>query len=206
MVTTQDDAAAERMRIMSLHGISKDAWKRYSSEGSWYYEILAPGFKYNLTDIAASIGRAQLRKSPAFLEARRRIARCYDEAFGDMPEVVPPACRPNVEHAWHLYFLRIRPHKLGLSRNAFIEALKAERIGASVHFIPLHLHPYYRTAFGYRPEDFPVASRAFERVVSLPIYPRMTDRDVQDVIDAVWRIVNANRVVSPVSRRAAAAS
>ena len=111
-----------------------------------------------------------------------------------MPELVRPACRPDVQHAWHLYVVRLNPGRLRLSRNAFIDELKAERIGTSVHFIPLHRHPYYRTTYGYRPSDFPVASRAYEQVVSLPIYSRMTDRDAQDVIDAVWRIVKTNRV------------
>jgi perosamine synthetase len=193
MLTTEDAATADRVRTMSLHGIGRDAWKRYSAEGSWYYEISAPGYKYNLTDLAAALGRAQLRQCEEFLHARQRIARRYDAAFADLPEILRPACRPDVDHAWHLYVIRISPERLAISRSAFIEALRSERIGTSVHFIPLHMHPYYRSTYGYAPTDFPVAQQAFERAVSLPIYPRMSDADVDDVVDAVTRIVRASR-------------
>jgi dTDP-4-amino-4,6-dideoxygalactose transaminase len=203
MVTTDDERLAERIRLMSLHGISRDAWKRYTAEGSWFYEILRPGYKYNLTDIAASIGRAQLARCHEFWHARRRIAQRYDDAFAGTPEIRRPASRADVQHAWHLYVIQLEEGCLSLDRSAFMEALKAERIGASVHFIPLHLHPYYRATFGYQASDFPVASAAYARSVSLPIYSRMSDGDVDDVIDAVKRIVSAHRRAHPVAVPAA---
>ena len=193
MVTTENDEYAERIRIMSLHGISRDAWKRYTAEGSWYYEILQPGFKYNLTDLAAALGIEQLKRCHAFREIRRRIAEQYDEGFADLEEIAMPVSRSDVEHAWHLYVIQLRLDRLRIDRAAFIEALKAEQIGTSVHFIPLHLHPYYRDRWGYRPEDLPRASAVFERIISLPIYPGMTDEDVEDVIGAVRSICAANR-------------
>src|SRR6266550_1221945 len=193
MATTDNSEWADRMRMMSLHGISHDAWKRYTKEGSWYYEVLRPGFKYNLTDIGAAIGIEQLKKCTAFRDSRGRIARVYDEAFADMPEVQTPVSRSNVEHAWHLYVIQLNLERLRITRNEFIEALREEGIGTSVHFIPLHLHPYYRGNFGYEPADFPQASAAFDRIVSLPIYPKMTEIDVENVVKAVKKIVERCR-------------
>ena len=193
MITTEDDEYAERMGIMSLHGISKDAWKRYASEGSWYYEVLYPGYKYNLTDIAAAIGLEQLKKCDQFREARKRIATVYSYAFTDVPEIQTPMCRPHMEHAWHLYVIQLKLERLRIARREFIEALKKEGIGTSVHFIPLHLHPLYRDTFGYRSQDFPTASAAFERIISLPIYPKMTEINVEAVIAAVKKTVRENR-------------
>jgi len=193
MATTQNPEWAERMRIMGLHGISKDAWKRYTAEGSWYYEILSPGYKYNLTDLAAAIGIQQLKKCDQFWQARRRIAALYTEGFQDMPEITTPALAREGQHAWHLYILQLNLERLRISRNEFVELLKQYQIGTSVHFIPLHLHPYYRETFGYRPQDLPQASAAFERIVSLPLYPKMTEAQVQHVISAVREIVRQNR-------------
>src|SRR3990170_3921931 len=189
MATTGNSEWAERMRMMSLHGINHDAWKRYTKEGSWYYEVLCPGFKYNLTDIAAAIGVEQLKKCDRFWEARRRIAAVYDEAFTDLPEIRTPVCRSGRQHAWHLYVIQLNLERLRIDRSGFIEALKEKNIGTSVHFIPLHVHPFYRSTFGYQPEDFPNASAAFERIISLPIYPKMTDADAGCVVDAVRSIV-----------------
>jgi dTDP-4-amino-4,6-dideoxygalactose transaminase len=195
MICTNDDARAERCRIMSLHGISRDAWKRYTADGSWYYEIIAPGFKYNMTDVAAAMGLVQLRKSDRMHRRRVDIARKYSEAFTPMQEVcVPPAESNGDLHAWHLYALRLNLDRVTITRANFVGALKGMNIGASVHFIPLHLHPYYRDTYGYKPEDFPVAYREYQRVVTLPIYSRMNDQDVQDVIDAVSRIIERHRV------------
>lgn len=193
MITTSNREYAERVRMMSLHGISKDAWKRYTAEGSWYYEVLSPGYKYNLTDIASALGLGQLRKCHRFWEARQQIAKWYDEAFADLPELQLPVCRPNVQHAWHLYVVQLQLDRLRINRNEFFEELKKEGIGASVHFIPLHLHPYYRHSFHYNAVDFPRATSAFERVLSLPIYPKMGPADVQKVISAVRKIVAQNR-------------
>jgi perosamine synthetase len=192
MATTDRDDLADRMRIMSLHGISRDAWKRYTADGTWYYEILRPGFKYNLTDIAAAIGLAQLEKRTRLLDARRRIAERYEAGFAALPEIRRPAW-PDDGSAWHLYVIQLDLDRLTIGRNEFIEGLKAARIGASVHFIPLHLHPYYRASFGYTPADFPNASAAFERIVSLPIFPGMTETDADDVIETVARIVVEHR-------------
>jgi dTDP-4-amino-4,6-dideoxygalactose transaminase len=193
MAVTENPEWAERMRIMGLHGISKDAWKRYTAEGSWYYEILYPGFKYNLTDIAAAIGIEQLKKCTHFWEVRQRYATLYNEGFQDVPAIITPYVAPEVQHAWHLYMIQLDLERLRIDRNEFIALLKQEGIGTSVHFIPLHLHPYYRDTFGYGPVDFPHASFVFERIVSLPIYPKMTETDVQRVIDTVRSLVKRHR-------------
>ncbi len=193
MATTENPEWADRMRIMSLHGISQDAWKRYTAEGSWYYEVLYPGYKYNLTDIAAAIGIEQLKRCDQFWEARRTIAAMYDKAFADIPEIRRPVSIPDVQHAWHLYVIQLELERLRITRNEFIEALKKENIGTSVHFIPLHLHPYYRNTFGYKPQDFPNANAVFERIISLPVYPRMTEANVKDVIAAVRKIIREYR-------------
>ena len=193
MLTTEDDERAEHCRIMSMHGISHNAWKRYSSEGSWYYEIVAPGFKYNMTDIAAAIGLAQLRKVEAMWERRRQIAAQYTAAFRPYQELHPPHTCDDIEHAWHLYILRLNLDRLKIDRDRFVGALKGRNIGVSVHFIPLHLHPYYVQLYGYKAGHFPVAYEQYQRVISLPIYSRMTDQDVSDVIAAVREITETNR-------------
>ena len=193
MAVTDNPEWAERMRIMSLHGISKDAWKRYTNEGSWFYEVHYPGFKYNLTDIAAALGIEQLKKCDRFWAARKQIAAAYDEGFAAVPEIHRPVCKPHSQHAWHLYVIQLDTAHLRIDRAEFMTALKDLGIGTSVHFIPLHLHPYYRETFGYKPADFPNASAAFERIVSLPIYPRMTELDVESVIGAVSKVVKQNR-------------
>jgi dTDP-4-amino-4,6-dideoxygalactose transaminase len=194
MLTTDDEALAERARMMSLHGISRDAWLRFTVQGSWYYEILEPGFKYNMTDIAAALGLQQLRRSDDLWEIRRRYAARYTDAFRALPEVETPAeAAAQDGHAWHLYVLRLNRERLRIDRTAFIEELRACGIGTSVHFIPLHLHPYYRNRHGYQPADFPVASAAYERILSLPLYPRMALADVDRVIDAVTEIVATHR-------------
>jgi dTDP-4-amino-4,6-dideoxygalactose transaminase len=193
MICTETDTLAERCRIMALHGISKDAWKRYTAEGSWYYEIIAPGYKYNMTDVAAAMGLAQLRKARKMHERRKEIARIYHEAFSPIGELQVPGDRADAQHAWHLYMLRLNLDRLRINRAGFMEELKKRNIGASVHFIPLHVHPYYRDTFGYRPEDLPVAYREYMREVSLPIFSKMSGEDVQSVVDAVTAIVVANR-------------
>ena len=193
MATTENAAWAEKMRMLSLHGISHDAWKRYSAEGSWYYEIADIGFKYNLTDLAASLGIEQLKKCQALAAARRRIAAAYDAGFADLPEIRVPICRPEVEHAWHLYVIQLELGGLAIDRREFMEELRRHNIGASVHFMPLHLHPFYRQTFGYRPGDYPTAAALYQRIVSLPIYPKMTDDDIDDVITAVRAIVRRHR-------------
>jgi perosamine synthetase len=193
MATTENPEWADRMRIMSLHGISHDAWKRYTKEGSWYYEVLYPGFKYNLTDVAAAIGIEQLKKCDKFRESRQRIAMTYNESFADLPEIQTPVCRSNVQHAWHLYVIQLNLARLTIDRNQFIEDLREQEVGSSVHFIPLHLHPFYRDKFGYQSRDFPEASAVYEHIVSLPIYPGMTEAEVEKVIGSVRKIVSQHR-------------
>jgi dTDP-4-amino-4,6-dideoxygalactose transaminase len=193
MICTEDSAWAERCRLMALHGISKDAWKRYTAEGSWYYEVIAPGYKYNMTDISAAMGLAQLGKAERMWQRRQEIARRYNAAFGELPELQTPHDRADCQHAWHLYMLRLHLDRLRIDRGQFIEELKRRGIGCSVHFIPLHLHPYYRETYGYQAEEFPMAYREYRREVSLPIYSKMSDGDVQDVINRVGDVVKAHR-------------
>ncbi len=183
----------EEARIWSLHGMSRDAWKRYSAHGSWYYEVIRPGFKYNMTDIQAALGIHQLRKLPQFQARRREIVRRYNEAFSKIEELQIPLERKGVEHAWHLYVIRLNLEMISIDRGQFIEELKARNIGTSVHFIPIHLHPYYRDKYGYKPEDFPVAYHEYQRIVSLPLYPRMSDNDVDNVIEAVLDVIKKYR-------------
>jgi dTDP-4-amino-4,6-dideoxygalactose transaminase len=192
----------QNARMWSLHGMSRDAWKRYSSEGSWHYEVVLPGFKYNMTDIQAAIGLQQLRKLSRFQLRRREIVARYNQTFGQLKELQVPIERPEVEHAWHIYALRLNADRFRSAgegcpasavRDQFIEQLKARNIGTSVHFIPIHLQPYYREKYGYKPEDFPVAYKEYQRVISLPLNTRMTDQDVEDVIVAVADVVKQLR-------------
>jgi len=185
MLVTRDGELAKRARTMRLHGMSRDAFDRFTAEKpSWYYEVVAPGFKYNLTDIAAALGLQQLKKARAFQQQRQRIAEAYDAAFADLPVVLPPQPRRGDRHAWHLYVLRLADDA-GIDRDRLIECLFERGIGCSVHYIPLHLHPYWRERYGLRPEQFPYSQQAYERSFSLPLYTRMSDGDVQRVIGAV---------------------
>ena len=193
MITTNSDDLADRMRIMSLHGISRDAWKRFSAEGSWYYEILAPGYKYNMTDIAASLGVHQLGRCDQFWELRRERVNWYTAGLADVGEVSLPGVIPDVQHAWHLFVIQISPERLRIDRNEFIKRLNAAGIGTSVHYTPLHMHPYYRDKWGYQPGDLPVAQSIYSRIISLPLHPKLSRGDADFVIDTVRQIVNENR-------------
>ena len=153
----------------------------------------SPGFKYNLTDIGAAIGIEQLKKCDAFVAARKRIATAYNEAFSDLPEIQTPVCKPDIQHAWHLYVIQLDLERLKINRDQFIEALKEHGIGTSVHFIPLHLHPYYRDRFGYAPDDFPKASEVYQRIISLPIYPKMTRVEHRTGHRGVSKVVQQHR-------------
>jgi dTDP-4-amino-4,6-dideoxygalactose transaminase len=192
MLTGDPDFLA-RARIVSLHGMSRDAWKRYDKGGSWFYEVLLPGFKYNMTDIQAALGLCQLRKLAGFQERRRAIVAAYDRGFAEEPALELPVTRPDVEHAWHLYVLRLRPEALTLDRDRFVAELAARNIGTSVHFIPIHLHPYYRDKYGFAPDRFPVAWGSYRRMLSLPLSPALSDRDVSDVIEAVLDVARSHR-------------
>ena len=192
-LTTDDDALADRVRVLMLHGMSRDAWKRFTSAGSWYYEVVEPGYKYNLTDVAAATGIHQLRRLDGFTATRERYARALDDAFAGESALLTPVVRGPVRHARHLYPLLIRPEELTVDRAEFIEALKAENIGTTVNFIPVHLHPYYREKLGFRAGMFPNAEWVYEREISLPLYPKMTSADLEDVARAVLKVVHWRR-------------
>jgi perosamine synthetase len=191
MVTTGNDDMATRMRMMRLHGIARDAWKRYSAEGSWYYEVLESGFKYNLTDIQSAMGIVQLGKCDAMRTAREEIAARYSKEFSMNRALEVPTVGDNRDSAWHLYVLRLNLEELTITRSEMIEKLRTRGIGTSVHFIPLHMHPYYQKAYGYVEDDFPVASKQYQRYLSLPIFPGMTATQIEYVIENVLEIVVA---------------
>jgi dTDP-4-amino-4,6-dideoxygalactose transaminase len=185
MLVTRDPEVAKRARVMRLHGINRDAFDRFTSKvPSWYYEIVAPGFKYNMTDIAASMGIHQLKKANLFQQKRAHIAALYDEALADLPITCPPQAAVGDVHSWHLYVAQLADGA-NVSRDVFIERLFEQGIGCSVHYIPLHLQPYWRDTYQLTPEMFPVSQQVFERTVSLPLYTRMTESDVVRVVDAV---------------------
>ena len=187
----------EQARRWSLHGMSRDAWKRYGGNGSWFYDVDCPGYKYNMTDIQASLGLHQLRKLAQFHARRTAIVRRYQAAFGGREELEVPAERSNVEHAWHLYVLRLNLDRIVITRDQFIDEMRARNIGCSVHFIPVHLLRYYRERYGFQPEQFPIALREYQRMVSLPLSARMTDEDVEDVIEAVTDILEEHGSARP---------
>ena len=193
MACTNDDALADRMRIMSLHGISKDAWKRFTAEGSWYYEITAPGFKYNLTDLAAGIGVHQLKKADAFRRERERVALAYSRYLRGVEEIILPTVGENRIHSWHLYAIRLRLERVAIDRAQVIQDLKHAGIGTSVHWMPLHMHPYYRDTYGYKANDFPVSARLFQEIISLPIYPGLTEEEVERICEAIKGIITHHR-------------
>lgn len=193
MAVTADPALAGRMRMMSLHGLSHDAWGRFSRGGSWDYRILAPGFKYNLTDVAAALGIHQLARAEQMRQDRERLARRYLEALASTEELELPPVPDDRLHSWHLFPVRIRPEKLAIDRNGFIAELKEAGVGCSVHWRPLHLHPYYAETFGWRAEDFPAATAVWERIVSLPLFPAMTDAEHEHVVAVIQGICERRR-------------
>ena len=193
MITTEDEGLANEMRKWRLHGMSNDAWKRYERTGSWYYEIEHAGFKYNMMDLQAAMGLVQLRKLDSFIETRQKYAHYLTEKLSSLPELQLPVEREDVKRAWHLYSILVNPEMLKIDRGKFIKALAAENIGTSVHFIPLHLHPFYREAFGYKMGDFPNAEYVYDRLISLPLYPKMSMDDQSDVVRAVTKIIEYYR-------------
>ena len=193
MLTTNDDALAERCRLLALHGMSNDAWDRYTARGSWAYQVLAAGYNYTMTDFQAALGHAQFGRLDEFQTRRTDIALEFNRRFAALPELVIPVQREGSTHAWHLYVVRLRPERLTISRDQFIVEMKERGIGTSVHFIPIHHHPFYRETYGWAPGDFPVADQAFETMVSLPLYTRMTDSAVDRVITAVEEILRGHR-------------
>ncbi len=193
MVTTVDAALADRLRRLSLHGMSRDAWARYTAAGTYRYDIVEPGYKANLGDIPAAIGLVQLRRLPQLQARREAIAQRFNAAFAGEPALEPPAERPGTRHAWHLFTILVDTDQLELDRQGFMDALKQENIGSGLHFIAVHLHPYYQEQMGFRRGDFPHAERISDRILSLPLFPQMADADVDDVARAIKKIVRTHR-------------
>jgi dTDP-4-amino-4,6-dideoxygalactose transaminase len=190
MVVSRDPAVAARCRVMRLHGISRDVFDRYTSaQASWHYEVVAPGYKYNMTDISAAIGIHQLRKADRFQDRRQELAGEYDRCLRDLPIILPPHAPAESVHAWHLYVIRIQDNA-PVTRDEFIEQMTSRKIGCSVHFIPLHIQPYWRDTYSLRPEQFPHSLTAYKQAVSLPLYTRMTSADQARVVESVRSILS----------------
>jgi dTDP-4-amino-4,6-dideoxygalactose transaminase len=189
MLTTNDDRVMDLAQTLSLHGMSRDAWKRYTASGSWWYDVTAPGYKYNMSDLVAAIGLHQLRRARELHQRRAWLAQAYRQRLQALPFLTLPALAPpGDEHAWHLFPVRLRPERLSLNREGFVAALAARGVSASVHFIPVHLHSFYRRTFGYRQGDFPCAERAYATIVSLPLFTRMTEDDVGYVVEQICQV------------------
>lgn len=190
---TASEALLDEARLWSLHGMSRDAWNRYGEGGSWFYEVIRPGFKCNMTDVQAAIGLHQLRRLGGFQRRRRELVARYRSGLEDLLEIELPVESSGTTHAWHLFVVRLHDATLKIDRGQLIGELAQRQIGASVHFIPIHLHPYYRDKYGFEPGDYPIAHREYHRMVSLPLYPGMEDSDVDDVVEAIHDIVTTNR-------------
>jgi len=193
MLTTDNDDIAEMARVLRKHGLSTDAWKRNRPDGNSFYDVVAPGFNYAMTDVQAAIGRGQLRRLPEFNARRAEIAARLTARFESIDVIETPRVRPEVDHSWHLYVIRLKLEGLRVSRNEFEQELRVRKIGTSVNFIPIHYHSYYREGFGFHKGDFPVAEDAFDRMLSLPMYPGMTDADIDRIATAVEEIVEQHR-------------
>ncbi len=193
MVTGRDEALQERIRARRLHGMTRDAWKRYSKDGSWRYDVAYPGFKYNMTDVNAAIGLVQLKRLPAMQAERREIVARYRAGLADVDAIELPSCRDEVDHAWHLFVIRVHADQLRVGRDEVIGELTAAGIGTSVHFIPLHEHSYYRDQLGIRADTLPVATREWQRMISLPLFPGMDAADVDRVTETLREIVRQHR-------------
>ncbi len=193
MAVTDDTALADRMRLMSLHGLSHDAWKRYSGGSSWDYRILAPGYKYNMTDIAAAIGVRQLERAEAMRAERESLATRYLAELADIAELELPPFPADRIHSWHLFPIRLHLDRLTIDRNRFIDQLRERGVGCSVHWRPLHLHPYYAEQFGWRAEEFPIATALWQRSITLPLFPGMRDEEHQHVVNVVRELCRQNR-------------
>ncbi len=192
MITTEDDALAHKIAVASLHGMDRDAWKRYDKSGSWFYEVHDVGFKYNLSDVHAAIGLAQLRRADDLMARRAAIARAYSQTFAGIEALQTPYSGNGIVLAWHLYVLRLHPELLRIGRDQFVELLRERGVGASVHCIPLHTMDFYQRRYGYRAGDFPIAEDVFSRCLSLPIFPAMEEGDVNHVVETVLALVREN--------------
>jgi dTDP-4-amino-4,6-dideoxygalactose transaminase len=189
---TGEQSLIDRSRTIGHHGMNRDAWKRFDRSGSWYYEVVQPGFKYNMTDMQAAIGLVQLKRIETFQQRRREVVARYEAGLGDLAALELPVERPWALSSWHLYVVRLRPEQLRIDRNRVIEELSNRNIGTSVHYLPVHMHPFYRDKYGYQPEDNPVAADAYSRMLSLPLHAGLADGDVDDVIQAMREIVLSN--------------
>ncbi len=194
MAVTADPQLAQRMRSMSLHGLSNDAWKRFSGSGTWDYRILAAGYKYNLTDLAASLGIHQLARAEELRAERERLALGFMRELSSLVQVEMPATHADRLHAWHLFPIRLRSESLRIDRNQFMEEMRGRGVGTSVHWRPLHLHPYYAEQFGWRAEHCPVASREWERLISLPLFPAMSEQEFEHVVATITSLCDAHHV------------
>ncbi len=194
MVTTSNELIADELRILALHGMTRDAWKRYTNAGSWFYEVVAPGFKANMTDLQAAIGIHQLARLEEFVAERQHQARFYDAAFASLDEVIKPLRLPDRHHSFHLYVLGLSLDELTIDRNEFITKMREHNIGTSVHFIPVHVHPYYRKTYALSEIDYPTASMLFKRSLSLPIYPGLTEADLEHTAAVVELLIGEHRV------------
>jgi dTDP-4-amino-4,6-dideoxygalactose transaminase len=193
MVTTNDAELAEKIRLLSLHGLSRDSWNRYSREGNWFYEILYPGFKYNMSDIQAALGLIQLWRFDLLQQKRRRIVATYFHYLSDIDEIELPPNPIKHQHAWHLFVLRLKQSKLAINRDEFISQLNRCGIGTSVHFIPLHLHPYYRNTFHYQNGSFPNAEATYSSSISLPLYPKLSEQQIHYICKIIKKIIHRYR-------------
>ncbi len=194
MVTTNDNELAELLQMYRNHGINKDANKRFGKHGSWYYEMQNLGLNYRLTDIQAALGLSQLKRLPELQKRREEIVISYNEFFDMIPEIIPPFVKSDVKHSWHLYSVQVNPNKLNRDRNRIFEALRAENIGVNVLYIPVHLHPFYKKMFGYKEGDYPAAEKVFKNIITLPLFPRMKDNDVEDVCKAIEKVVQYYKI------------
>lgn len=193
MVTVADDEVADKVRILSLHGISRDAWKRYSDEGYRHWDILCAGYKYNMFDLQAAVGLHQMDRIEHFWESRKRLVHHYNAAFYELPEIEPLAVKPDVKHAYHIYPILLNVAMLTANRDQIMTAIQAENIGIGIHFRAVHLHPFYRETFGFAPGRLPVAEDASERILSLPLFPSMSDEDLHDVVAVVKKVIHYYR-------------
>ena len=191
MITTDNETYAKRLRLMRLHDISRDAWSRYGDQGSWYYEVHEAGYKYNLTDIQSALGIVQLAKCDAMSDARQRIAGIYNQRFGDIEALEVPLVLPDRTTSWHLYVLRLNLSRLRIGRDRFISELAERGVSTSVHFIPLHMQPYYQQSYGYKSGDFPQAEGEYQRSISLPIFPSMTDEEIEHTVSSVLDVAQS---------------
>jgi len=190
MVLTNCEQDAARLKVLALHGMSKDAWKRFSDEGYKHYQVVECGFKYNMMDLQAAIGIHQLQRVEPYWRRRQEIWQCYDQVFAELPVDLPAPPEPGTRHAYHLYTILIDETRTGISRDAFLDAMTAHNIGVGVHYLSVPEHPYYQRAFGWKPEDYPHATRIGRQTVSLPLSPKLTSADVEDVIEAVRRVLS----------------